>query len=176
VIPTEPTAPATPEVDAASSRRPAEGPLEASFGLPRGVLPVSVLATAVAASAASAGIGLAVGASPGAAGAGAAVAGAVALLGTVILRPSESRLASDWMTLWLAATVVRLLLTPLAALLLYFALSPPRVEFLLSVAGSYLACLAVETAILARSAGRAFAAASSMRGARAGSRPAGDRS
>jgi hypothetical protein len=148
---------------------------EASFGLARGVLPAAVLLAGAAAVGVAAGVAAIVGAAAWAAASGAATAAAVALLGTFILRPAVARPASDWMTLWLAATVVRLLLTPLAALLLYSALSPPGRGFLLSVAGSYFACLAVETVILARSAGRAFAAASSVRGAEAGSTPAGDR-
>lgn len=172
---TEPTA-ASSRIDPA----PPGTSGEARFGLSRGVLLTSVLSAAVAASVAAAGMAAAFGGEAGAAAMGAATAGAVALLGTAILRPAESRAASDWMTLWLAATVVRLLLTPLAALLLYSALSPPRVEFLLSVAGSYLACLAVETAILARSAGRAYDSSSSPHGskakAKAGPKPAGDRS
>lgn len=105
-------------------------------------------------------------------GLGAAVAGVTALLGVAILRPSKVREASDWMTAWLAATVVRLLLTPLVAGSLYFALPQPGRAFLLSVAGAYLVCLLAETLWLARSVHNALSRAATSRGA---STPAGDR-
>lgn len=109
----------------------------------------------------------------GAAAIGAAVSAATALLGVAILRPSAERPASDWMTSWLAATVVRLLLTPLLAVSLYSALSLPGKPFLLAVAGTYLACLFAETAVLARAVGNALSQAAPQRG---NNLPSGDRS
>ena len=109
----------------------------------------------------------------GAAAFGAAVSFATAMLGIAILRPSVERPASDWMTAWLAATVVRLLLTPLLAVSLYSALPLPGKPFLLAVAGTYLACLAAETAVLARAVGNALSQAAPHRG---NILPSGDRS
>lgn len=109
----------------------------------------------------------------GAAAFGAAVSFATAMLGIAILRPSAERPASDWMTSWLAATVVRLLLTPLLAVSLYSALSLPGKPFLLAVAGTYLACLFAETAVLARAVGNALSQAAPQRG---NNLPSGDRS
>ncbi len=109
----------------------------------------------------------------GAAAFGASVSFATALLGIAILRPSVERPASDWMTSWLAATVVRLLLTPLVAVSLYSALSLPGKPFLLAVAGTYLACLAAETVVLARAVGNALTQAAPTRGT---TLPPGDRS
>ena len=109
----------------------------------------------------------------GAAAFGAAVSFATAMLGIAILRPSVERPASDWMTAWLAPTVVRLLLTPLLAVSLYSALSLPGKPFLLAVAGTYLACLFAETAVLARAVGNALSQAAPQRG---NNLPSGDRS
>jgi hypothetical protein len=110
-------------------------------------------------------VALGAGGAVGAAVLGALCSGAVALLGGVILRAAGARPAIDWLTLWLAATVVRMLLTPVVAVLLYSALPLPPKAFFLAVAGSYLACLAAETVVLARSAGRALDAAAASRGA-----------
>jgi hypothetical protein len=74
----------------------------------------------------------------------------VMLAGLLAMGPWAARTPSSWSTRWLAATVIRFVTTPFLALLLYS--SPPSAEgFLLSVAGTYLVSLAVETAVVARS-------------------------
>jgi len=144
---------------------------EPRFALPAGPFYLVVLGTAAAAAAVAAWAANHWAGDALAGAFGAAVAGATALLGAAILRPSKVREASDWMTAWLAATVVRLLATPLAAGSLYFALPEPGRAFLLSVAGTYLACLLAETLWLARSVHDALSRAATSRGA---STPAGD--
>lgn len=104
---------------------------------------------------------------------GAGVSGVTALAGILILRPGKSRPVSDWLTVWLAATVVRLLATPLLAGSLYSALPLPGRAFMLSVAGAYLACLLAETLWFARSVHDSLARTAASRGA---STPEGDRS
>jgi hypothetical protein len=144
---------------------PATAAREPRFAVSAAALLGGVLAAAAGSAAAAALVASAVGAEVGAALLGAGAAGVVALLGAAILRPARVRAVSDWLTLWLAATVARMLLTPLLAVLLYSALPLPAKAFFLAVAGSYLACLAVETAVLARSAGGALDAAAASRGA-----------
>lgn len=144
--------------------RPAAGG-EATLGQPGWPLLGAIVAATVAATAVAGLVALGADGEVGAAVLGALCAGAVALLGGVILRAAGARPAIDWLTLWLAATVVRMLLTPVVAVLLYFALPLPPKAFFLAVAGSYLACLAAETVVLARSAGRALDAAAASRGA-----------
>lgn len=102
---------------------------------------------------------------------GAGISGVTALAGVLILRPGKSRPVSDWLTAWLAATVVRLLATPLLAGSLYSALSLPGRAFMLSVAGTYLACLLAETLWFARSVHDSLARTAASRGA---STPEGD--
>lgn len=87
---------------------------------------------------------------------GSGVAIAVTVVGILILMPWRTRPAGTWATLWLAGTVGRLLLTPLVGLAVYSA-TPVRTDvFLLSLAGSYLACLAAEVAVSARGVARAL--------------------
>jgi len=74
----------------------------------------------------------------------------IMLLGLLAMAPWAARTASAWSTRWLAATVIRFLTTPFLALLLY-SLPPSAEGFLLSVAGTYLVSLAVETAVVAKS-------------------------
>jgi len=89
---------------------------------------------------------------------GSGVAIAVTLAGIMALMPWKTRPAGTWATLWLAGTVGRLLLTPLVGLAVYSA-TPVRTDvFLLSLAGSYLACLAAEVAVSARGVARALSA------------------
>jgi hypothetical protein len=81
------------------------------------------------------------------------------LLGLLAMGPWASRTPSAWSTRWLAATVIRFITTPFLALLLYS--RPPSAEgFLLSVAGTYMALLAVETAVVAKGVLSAAAAVS----------------
>lgn len=159
----------------ARPRRPED--LEPRFRISATLLVGVVLVAA----AGSAGIAYAIGnrlaSAGGEAAAGSLVAASTALLGVLILRPSLERPASDWMTSWLAATVVRLLLTPLLALSLYSALSLPGKPFLLAVAGTYLVCLFAETAVLARAVGSALSATLPEAASRRGNHlPPGDRS
>ncbi len=80
---------------------------------------------------------------------GAILSAAIMLLGLLAMGPWASRTPSAWSTRWLAATVIRFITTPFLALLLYS--RPPSAEgFLLSVAGTYLLLLAVETAVVAK--------------------------
>ena len=92
---------------------------------------------------------------------GSILSASIMLLGLLAMGPWASRTPSAWSTRWLAATVIRFITTPFLALLLYS--RPPSAEgFLLSVAGTYMALLAVETAVVAR--GVLSAAASVSRG------------
>jgi hypothetical protein len=92
---------------------------------------------------------------------GAILSAAIMLVGLLAMGPWASRTPSAWSTRWLAATVIRFITTPFLALLLYS--RPPSAEgFLLSVAGTYLLLLAVETAVVAK--GVLSAAASISRG------------
>jgi len=152
--------------------RPSGGGVEPRFAVSAGPLYGVVLGTAAISMAVAAWAAGTWGGNAVSGAIGAAVAGAIALLAVAILRPSRERPASDWMTAWLAATVVRLLATPLAAGSLYFALPFPGRAFLLSVAGAYLVCLLAETLWLARSVHDALARAAMSSGA---STPAGDR-
>ena len=83
--------------------------------------------------------------------AGAAVVGAVAMLSLVILAPWKSRPFSAWMTMWLAATVARLIITPLATFLLYSVTAFDATALTISVAASYLLVLLAEVIVLAGS-------------------------
>lgn len=146
---------------------------EPRFALRTASILLPVLGVAGASVAVAAWLGGRLADSAGAAALGGVVSAATALLGVAILRPSVERPASDWMTAWLAATVARFLLTPLLAVSLYSALPLPGTPFLLAVAGTYLACLAVETAWLARSVGSALNHSAPRRGT---TLPPGDRS
>lgn len=153
--------------------RPSGGGVEPRFAVSAGPLYGVVLGTAAISMAVAAWAAGTWGGNAVSGAIGAAVAGAIALLAVAILRPSRERPASDWMTAWLAATVVRLLATPLAAGSLYFALPSPGRAFLLSVAGACLACLLAETLWLARSVHDALTRAAMPGGT---STSAGDRS
>lgn len=146
---------------------------EPRFRVSPWLLAGTALGTSIVAGGGAFAIGERLAGAGGAAALGAAVSAATALLGVAILRPSAERPASDWMTSWLAATVVRLLLTPLLAVSLYSALSLPGKPFLLAVAGTYLACLFAETAVLASAVGNALTQAAPQRG---NILPPGDRS
>ena len=68
--------------------------------------------------------------------------------GLLILKPWNPRVAGDLALLWLGSTVVRVLLTPLLALVLYFAAHPPIYPFALGAGTAYLAVLISETALV----------------------------
>ncbi len=85
--------------------------------------------------------------------AGTAVVLVMVLAGIAILMPWKRRESADWMLWWMGATVFRVLVTPIAAYLLYsapFAGWEAR-PFALAVGLAYLATLFTEAAILARS-------------------------
>jgi hypothetical protein len=100
-----------------------------------------------------AGLGLALGVP---AGAGELVDGlvgiglvlAIALVSVVVMTPWKTRPMSAWMNLWLAGTVLRLLLTPPAAFVLYSAASFGAAALTLSVAAAYIAILFSEAIVL----------------------------
>ncbi len=125
---------------------------EPSMSLPTALLVVTVGAAAVSSAAGwvamawAAGLGREVSV---AGVAGAAVVAVVSLLGLGVMTPWKSRDVSGWMTMWLAATVVRLLLTPVSAYLLYSATSLRLTPFMLSVAVTYMVVLFCEAAVLA---------------------------
>jgi hypothetical protein len=76
----------------------------------------------------------------------------LAVAGVLVLSPWRQRAIADWMTMWLAATVFRLLVTPVFVYLIYSAasVSLPAKPLGLSVALTYLATLFIEAAIIAR--------------------------
>lgn len=76
----------------------------------------------------------------------------VALLGWVIVAPWKHRLAIDWITIWLAGTVIRLLLTPLASIAIYsFAPCGAREQFVGAVGACYFATVLCEVGMIAAS-------------------------
>ena len=79
---------------------------------------------------------------------------AMAIVGLLVMTPWKQRPMGDWMTLWLAGTVFRLLGTPVVLYLLYSAASAagsaPAVKPLaLSVALTYLVMVLAEAGIIA---------------------------
>lgn len=76
----------------------------------------------------------------------------VTLLGWVIVAPWKSRPAVDWITIWLAGTVIRLLLTPLASVAIY-SLAPcgSREQFVGAVGACYFATVLCEVGMIAAS-------------------------
>ncbi len=81
--------------------------------------------------------------------AGAAVVAVVGILGVLLIRPWKKRAMSSWTTMWLAATVMRLLLTPALAYLLYSAAPLSLTPLMLSVAVTYVIVQSSEAAALA---------------------------
>ena len=81
---------------------------------------------------------------------GIGVVGVMSILGVVVMTPWKSRTIIDWMTMWLAGTVFRVLVTPVAAYVLYSALAPrlSAKPLALSVAITYMIALFVEAAVL----------------------------
>lgn len=82
--------------------------------------------------------------------AGAGVVAIVALLSVLVMTPWKARPMDLWMTFWLAGTVVRLLITPLGAFLLYSATPLPANALALAVALAYLVTVLTESVVLAR--------------------------
>lgn len=82
--------------------------------------------------------------------AGAGVVAVVAVISILVMTPWKSRPMDLWMTFWLAGTVVRLLVTPAGAFLLYSATPLPASALALSVALAYLVTVLTESIVLAR--------------------------
>ncbi len=88
---------------------------------------------------------------PGTMAAGPAGAGLVMVIGflvVVLMQPWRSRLVGDWVNIWLAGIIGRLLITPAAAYLLYSATPLSGSPLLLSVATSYVIVQIGEAAVL----------------------------
>jgi len=81
--------------------------------------------------------------------AGAALVAAVGVAAALMMRPWRPRPVSEWMTWWLGGIVVRLLVTPPAAYLLYSATSLSGTPLLLAVAITYVIVQCGEAAVLA---------------------------
>jgi len=79
----------------------------------------------------------------------------VAILGWVITAPWRPRFAIDLITVWLAGTVVRLLLTPLACLALYSQAPCDKSQFVVAVGACYFAVVLAEVGMIAFSLPRA---------------------
>ncbi|MSR44923.1 MAG: hypothetical protein EXS15_06165 [Phycisphaerales bacterium] len=83
----------------------------------------------------------------------------VSLVGWLIVAPWKARPAIDLVTVWLAGTVIRLLLTPLASFAIYsLAQCGPRTQFIAAVGACYFATLLCEVAVVATGLPRSTAA------------------
>jgi hypothetical protein len=82
-------------------------------------------------------------------GAGAAVVAAVGVLAVLVIRPWRTRPVSAWINWWLGAMVLRILLTPAAAYLLYSATALSLTPLMLSVAATYVVVQVSEAAAVA---------------------------
>ena len=84
---------------------------------------------------------------------GACMGGILALVlcggGLAVISPWRDHLGSDLPTLWLMVTVGRLLVTPAAAVLLYFSARPPMDFFVIGIAAAFLGVLFFETPMIA---------------------------
>ncbi len=69
--------------------------------------------------------------------------------GLAVISPWRDHLGSDLPTLWLMVTVGRLLVTPAAAVLLYFSARPPMDFFVIGIAAAFLGVLFFETPMIA---------------------------
>jgi hypothetical protein len=67
----------------------------------------------------------------------------------MLITPWRDHPASELPTLWLLVTVVRLLVTPMVAVLLYFAAHPPTDFYVVGLASSFLCVLFFETPLIA---------------------------
>jgi hypothetical protein len=81
--------------------------------------------------------------------AGMAVVAAVSVLGVLVICPWRTRPVSAWINWWLGAMVLRLLLTPAAAYLLYSATALSLTPLMLSVAVTYVVVQVSEAAVVA---------------------------
>lgn len=82
---------------------------------------------------------------------GVASVAAVMLAGVFIMTPWKPKPVADWMTFWMAATVFRLLLTPVVIYVIYSAASPALAvkPLVLSVAAAYFVILLSEASVVA---------------------------
>lgn len=82
-------------------------------------------------------------------GAGAGVVAAVSVLAVLVIRPWRTRPVSAWMNWWMGAMVLRILLTPAVAYLLYSATALGLTPLMLSVAVTYVVVQVSEAAAVA---------------------------
>ena len=82
-------------------------------------------------------------------GAGAAVVAAVSVIGALIISPWRIRPVGDWINWWLGSMVLRILLTPVVAYLLYSATALSLTPLMLSVAATYVVVQVSEAAAVA---------------------------
>jgi hypothetical protein len=80
---------------------------------------------------------------------GAAVVAAVSITGVLVIRPWRTRAVSAWTTAWLAAMVLRLVVTPAVAYVLYSATALSLTPLMLSVAVTYVIVQVSEAAAVA---------------------------
>ena len=84
---------------------------------------------------------------------GALMGGLLALVvcggGLAVISPWRDHPGSELPTLWLMVTVARLLVTPAAAVLLYFSARPPMDFFVIGIAAAFFAVLFFETPMIA---------------------------
>lgn len=88
---------------------------------------------------------------------GAGVAGLAALASLLAIGPWKTRPLGLWMSFWLAGALVRLLLTPLLAYLIYSAARLDASALGIAVGATYLLTLLSETAVLSGCMRRAVA-------------------
>ncbi|MGI9013524.1 MAG: hypothetical protein ACR2GY_04660 [Phycisphaerales bacterium] len=87
--------------------------------------------------------------------AGAGLVGGIGVISVLIMTPWRERPAGWWMTAWLGGSVFRMLITPLAAWLLYSALSQRSIrDFVFAIALTHLLTLVFEAILIARHAKR----------------------
>lgn len=73
----------------------------------------------------------------------------VSLLGWLIVAPWKLRPAIDWINIWLAGTVIRLLLTPIASLAIYSLAPCDTRQFVAAVGVCYFAAVLSEVGMIA---------------------------
>ena len=81
---------------------------------------------------------------------GGAVVMACTTLGLLAISPWTPRPVPMWVSMWLGQTVVRLLVTPVVAYLVYSAASVPLMAFASAVGACYLAAVLIEAKVLTR--------------------------
>jgi hypothetical protein len=82
--------------------------------------------------------------------AAAIIVGACTAAGLLVITPWRPRPVSQWVSLWLAQTVVRLLVTPLVSFLLYSAAPLGAIPLALAVGLTYLAAVLSEAGVVRR--------------------------